>query len=99
MIVTKEQSFRNGKSVVLAGCRYPYEHQLFANEGAVMVRLDVSRAEQERRAMLRDGCIPTEAAFNHPGEVATDNATFDLRLDTDHLSSAEVLAAVLRHLV
>ncbi|KIA72687.1 hypothetical protein ANMWB30_24550 [Arthrobacter sp. MWB30] len=80
-----------GEHVVLVGARWPAEFDLACAAGAFTVRLDVSEEVQNARSLARDGHIPQASARNHPSETSLDHAVFDVRIDTDHLSLAQVV--------
>lgn len=83
-LATAQQHEREAGLVLMVGTRFQTEHDLFTNQGALTVRLDVSRDEQMARALRRDGIIPSATQLDHPGEVALDEADFGLRISSDH---------------
>lgn len=77
-----------GRDSIIVGNRYRLEHDLFAPH-ATSIRLDVSATEQTRRMTARNGYAPDSAFLSSPGETAIDDAEFDIRINTDDLSSVE----------
>lgn len=80
---------------LLAGCRRRPEYDAAVAVGATLVRLDVSEAEQDRRAIARDGRPMSAEARRHPTETELDDADFDLRIDTDHIGPDRSVELVL----
>lgn len=77
-----------GRDSIVVGNRYRLEHGMFAPH-ATSIRLDVSATEQTRRMTARNGYAPDSAFLSSPGETAIDDAEFDIRINTDDLSSVE----------
>lgn len=84
----------DGSAVVLVGIKYLGETQGSRDAGATLVRLDISRAEQVRRSLARDGFAPSDEALDHPGESLLDDYDYDLRVSTDGKAPGEVLDEV-----
>jgi len=78
-----------GKHVVCDDLRVPSEKRIFEQFGFTIIRLDISKEEQERRLKKIYGHIPTEL-LNHPTEIALNDATFDYRFLVDGLSEEQV---------
>lgn len=51
----------------------------------------MSEEAQDARSLARDGHLPDEHARVHLGETVLDEAQFDVRIDTDALTSDQVL--------
>jgi len=85
-----EMLAKNGQKVVCDDLRFPSEKRIFEQFGFATIRLDVSEYVQKQRISKRgDGTI-NEKQLTHISETALDNATFDLRIDTDDLSIDEI---------
>lgn len=73
-----------GQDVLLTGLRFPAETNLAMAAGATTIRLDISPAEQDRRAVARDGKPMADEARNHLGEIIQDGRDdWTLRIGTD----------------
>lgn len=85
-----EMLAKNGQKVVCDDLRFPSEKRIFEQFGFATIRLDVSESVQKQRISKRgDGTI-NEKQLTHISEIALDDAAFDLRIDTDHLSIDEI---------
>ncbi|PGP11600.1 hypothetical protein COA01_35715 [Bacillus cereus] len=79
----------NDIPVIIDDLRIPSEKQLFEQNDFHIIRLDIEKEEQLRRIYNLYGEIDEEL-LNHPTETALDDACFDLRIDTTHLTVKEV---------
>ncbi|PFJ38852.1 hypothetical protein [Bacillus thuringiensis] len=79
----------NDIPVIIDDLRIPSEKQLFEKNDFHIIRLDIEKEEQLRRIYNLYGEIDEEL-LNHPTETALDDACFDLRIDTTHLTVKEV---------
>lgn len=84
----------SGKTVILAGNRFPDEHLAFA-PWALRIRLDIDPKTQAQRIFDRDGVILDEEFLTGFGETALDERKdFDLRIDAT-LSVAEIVNKIM----
>lgn len=89
---------QEGHKVICDDLRLPSEKKIFEKAGFKIIRLNVSKEVQKERIASRgDGTI-SEAQLTHPTEIALDNESFDLTLDTDTLSIEEVKNNVIGYL-
>lgn len=79
----------NDTPVIIDDLRLPSEKQLFEQNDFYIIRLDIEKEEQLRRIYNLYGKID-EGLLNHPTEIALDDACFDFRIDTTHLTIEEV---------
>lgn len=71
-----------GKRYIIDDLRLPEEKRYLESLGFDIIRLDLSKEEQERR-LLKDYGEINEDAFNHPTEIALDSEVFDLRVNAE----------------
>lgn len=64
-----------GKSVYVTDARFANEAEALRALFAHLVRLNITREEQDARIFRRDGILPSEAARNHASETSLD--TYD----------------------
>lgn len=84
-----------GKTVILAGNRFPAEHEIFA-DWALRIRLDIDPQTQARRILDRDGVVLSEEFLTGFGETALDERTdFDLRIDA-RLDVDEIVESIVK---
>lgn len=65
----------NGSSVYVTDARFINEAESLRALGAHVVRLNITREEQDSRIFRRDGILPTEDARNHASETSLDDYT------------------------
>lgn len=90
----------NGNSVYVTDARFVNEAESLRSIGAFLVRLEITREEQDRRIFSRDGILPTEEARNHASETSLDDyKNFDLVIDgTPDLSLNDVSGMIVDYI-
>lgn len=91
------KSQREGKNVICDDVRMPSEKTCLEKAGFTIIRFDVSKEEQRKRAFNLYGPID-ESKFEHITETALDEASFDFRFDNTKLTEEETYEKV-KHFV
>lgn len=78
------------KAYICDDLRLPDEKVLLEKNGFIIIRLDISKEEQEKRLLKQYGKID-QSALKHYTEVALDNEKFDYRIDTTNKSILETV--------
>lgn len=93
------QMLADGTHTVVTDVRFPNEAQSILDLGGIVVRLDVSLAEQQRRLLVRDGIGISKDQLMHPSEISLDEYTkFTVRVNTDQKAPKDVMTEVLERL-
>lgn len=82
-----------GISVYVTDARFPNEADSSTHIKGILIRLEVSKAEQERRIIERDGIVSNPGALDHASEIALDDYPFPHVLDTNVLNLEDTVAA------
>lgn len=85
LLSQKQEELCRDQSFVVDDLRLPEEMELLKKYGFLIVRLDISPAEQKQRLLATYGAYE-EKALVHPTETALDEKVFDLRIDVSTLS-------------
>lgn len=79
-----------GTSIYVTDSRFPNEADCILGVGGTVVRLFVSKEEQDRRIESRDGKKPDPEALNHVSETSMDDYDFPIVVNTDVLDAHAV---------
>ena len=86
-----------GHKVVCDDLRLKSEKRILEMFGFMVIRLDISPEEQQRRSLLLGEDI-SDALLHHKTEVDLDDAYFDYRLEVDGLNSEDVYQKIVNYL-
>lgn len=93
---TFTQMIADGVDTVVTDVRFPNEAQSILDLGGILVRLDVSLSEQQRRLLVRDGIGINRDQLMHTSEISLDEYyKFTVRVNTDQKSPNDVMKEVL----
>lgn len=82
----------NNTILYIIDCRYKNEAEALKKENAIIIRLEVSPEEQEKRILKRDKTRLTKENKQHLSETDLDNyQDFDIIINTDHKTTKEIV--------
>lgn len=85
--------YKKGTNVVCDDIRVPIEKEIFEKAGFKIIRVDIEKEEQRKRAEKLYGKME-EARFQDETEVSLDYAEFDLRFDNTHITVEEAVKLI-----